>query len=371
MENENFPTTKILWGEIMKYGKRGYGTYRGRATATDWLRTAAAVLFVLVLLAGAGLMFGQKYIIYTDNGLRLDLPFLREDTPEQPEEDLGDVTVVVEPQEPEVPVEPPKPPLRAVALPLASVMDGTALEQARAQEANAIVLDMKDDLGRLGYVSALSQAAHAGANVQGAEINEAIRALAAEDITLIARVSCFRDRLLAGDVTYAIESNSGKRWIDYESVRWSNPAKEGVRSYLTQIAGELAALGFDEIVLEHWGYPNAQEGQLGYIKKGAHYDPEQLDSVITQFLGEMQDALEETETVLSLRGPAAVLEGAQDQSGCTLEQLAGLEGRIWLENPQGALTALEGAGMEQAEEHMVSLVSTLEDGVECHQAVVN
>ncbi len=363
----------------MRHGKRGYDTYRGRSTATDKLRVTAVVLFVLVLLVGAGLLFGQEYIVYTDHGLRLDLPFLQVEDQSRPEEDLGTVTVVVEEEKPEgdesqgQPQIPEKvqPPLRAVQLSLEDVADGTALEKARAQGANAIILEMKDYWGKLGYFSALPAASHVGANVQPAGINEAITVLAAEDITLIARVACFRDRLLAGDPTYAIETNSGKRWIDYESVRWSNPAKETVRSYLAEIARELAELGFDEIVLEYWGYPNEQEGQLGYIKKGSYYDPEHLDDVITQFLAEMTESLTETETVLSLRGETSLLEGAQDQSGRTLEQLMGLEGRIWLEDAQRAVQALEGAGMQEVQDHLVEIVPALTEENPGHQALLN
>lgn len=364
----------------MRHGKRGYDTYRGRSTATDKLRVTAVILFVLVLLVGAGLLFGQEYIVYTDNGLRLDLPFLQQEEQKQPEKDLENVTVVVEPEQsepdasqiqPEVPADQPQPPLRAVELTLDAVADGTALEQARSQGANAIILEMKDDRGKLGYFSALPLASQAGANVQPAGINEAIKALAAEDITLVARVSCFRDHSLAGEMAYAIETNPGRRWCDLEIVRWSSPAKAAVRSYLTDVVRELAGLGFDEIVLEHWGFPSQADGHLEYIKKGEFYDPESLEPVITAFLEEMKTGLEGTGAVLSLRGEADLLEGVQDHSGRTLAQLAGLEGRVWMESTEGAAQALEGAGMQQAQDHLVELVPALTEETTGHQALLN
>lgn len=362
----------------MRHKKRGYDTYRGRSTATDKLRVTAVVLFALVLLVGAGLLFGQRYIVYTDNGLRLDLPFLQQKEQTQPEPELGKVTVVVEPEqsEPDPPQQPPQipekiQPLQAVELPLEAVADGTVLEQAKAQGANAIILDMKDDWGKLGYFSALPIAQQAGANVQPAGINEAIQALAAEDITLIARVSCFRDHSLAGDMAYAIETNPGRRWCDLDVVRWSNPAKAPVRSYLAQVVRELAELGFDEIVLERWGFPSQEDGHLEYIKKGEFYDPQGLEPVITAFLEEVQTGLEGTGAVLSVKIEKPLLDGTQDYSGRTLAQLVGLEGRIWLENMEGAVQALEGAGMQEIQDHLVELVPALTEETTGHQAVLS
>ena len=217
----------------MRREGRRYSSYRGRATATDKLRITAIILFILVLLASAALMYGQRYIVYTDDGLRVDLPFLQREEAQKPEEDLGEVKVVVEPEKstpdtPEVPAVQEQEPLRAIELSLDAVADGTALEQARAQGANAIILQMKDDFGQLGFYSDQTLVSQVGANVQAQAINDAIQALAQEDIILIARMSCFRDHRLADDLAYAIETNPGRRWFDLGSVRWSNPAKEGV-----------------------------------------------------------------------------------------------------------------------------------------------
>ena len=58
-------------------GRRGYSGYHGKATVRDVLKLIAALLAVLLVLTAAGLMFGQRYIVYTDDGVRLELPFFR------------------------------------------------------------------------------------------------------------------------------------------------------------------------------------------------------------------------------------------------------------------------------------------------------
>lgn len=73
----------------MKKIRREYGNYKGRATITDKLRVVAAVLLVLVVLAAAGLFWGQRSLVQTDQGLRLELPFLQRE--EQPKSYQGEM----------------------------------------------------------------------------------------------------------------------------------------------------------------------------------------------------------------------------------------------------------------------------------------
>ena len=50
------------------------GGYRGRRTVTDVLKLIAIILGVLVVLAVAGMLYLQKYMVYTDEGVKLELP---------------------------------------------------------------------------------------------------------------------------------------------------------------------------------------------------------------------------------------------------------------------------------------------------------
>ena len=63
-------------------GRRRYGGYHGRDTARAVVRVITALVVVLLMLAAGALIFGQRYITYTDDGVRLELPFFRrEETP--------------------------------------------------------------------------------------------------------------------------------------------------------------------------------------------------------------------------------------------------------------------------------------------------
>lgn len=69
--------------------RRGYSGYHGRATVRDVLKAVLVVLVVVLVLVLAGLMLGQRYIVYTDDGVRLELPFFqREEQPPSPDQSV-------------------------------------------------------------------------------------------------------------------------------------------------------------------------------------------------------------------------------------------------------------------------------------------
>lgn len=240
-------------------GKRFvYGSYRGRRSTTDVLKTVALILVVLVVLAVAGVWMAQKYIVYDDGGYHLELPFFQKEGPAQEPEDFR---VAVEPaaSQPEETPEEGEPLLATVTVPLSAVEDGSAEALAAQAGANSVLLDMKTDRGQLGFVSQLAMAASAGVNAGQADINRQLQALNSGELYTVARLSCFRDHALAKDETYAIRTNSGYRWTDPEELRWSSPASQAVQDYLVALMVELAQLGFDEILLDNWGYPRRRE----------------------------------------------------------------------------------------------------------------
>lgn len=73
-----------------------YNGYRGKTSAQDAARRILVAVVVLLLLAAAGLMAVQRYITYTDSGIRLELPFFRREEPSVPD---GAVSLEVERRE--------------------------------------------------------------------------------------------------------------------------------------------------------------------------------------------------------------------------------------------------------------------------------
>lgn len=303
-----------------------YEGYRGRSTTTDKLKVVAGVLLVLVLLAVGGLFWGQKYIVYTDDGLRVELPFLHREEEQAPEEPIPNVEVVVE--QPDPPQQPEKtglPVVRAVELPVSAVEDGTLAEQAGELGADAVILNMKTDQGQLGFASGQALALEAGSSAQDEQVNRLLEQAADGELWLVARVSCFRDDSLGGKAAYALAGGGGS-WTDGGGLRWTDPRSESVCNYLVGVVAELAQLGFDEILLDNWSYPTGDVGDLSSIRD---YDLEALDQAVEQLLRRAQQAAQEYGAQVSLRAPDALADTAGEDGGQALGHLESVSGRVW------------------------------------------
>ena len=148
----------------MGRSNKDVGGYRGRRTVTDILRFIAIALAVAVVLAVAGALYLQKYLVYTDDGVRLDLPpflqmFRQEAGGKEPAgsvtpPDPGNVSVVVEPDgsASEPPAEPEQAGF-AMQLPVVDVINGAAAGKLAEAGAQALILEMKDASGKLAWHS--------------------------------------------------------------------------------------------------------------------------------------------------------------------------------------------------------------------------
>ena len=349
---------------MRSYG--GYGSYRGRNRGRTALKVLIAVLLAVLILVVVGFLLLEPYIVYTGNGVRLDLPFSHRDgeTPAVPTPEVSLPLVVITP----APTPTPAPEtFRAVALPRSALTDGTAAGLIAAAGGNAAVFDMKADDGSLGYVSDLERARTAGASAADPGLNEAIRALNQGALHTVARVSCFRDNKVPyQDNTTAIRTSAGN-WRDGGGIRWMSPARASARAYVIGVCRELCELGFDEIVLDHCAFPTDDDGDLSYIRARDAYPSDKL-SQVEGFYRELRAALAEyPEVKLSLITGEAVLNGdAADPSGQTAAQLAVYADRVWAplaeRNISDYAGALEAAGMENAAARLVLLTDALPAG---------
>ena len=334
----------------------GYGSYRGRSRLRTVLKTIIVLLAVILVLAVAALLFLQRYMVFSADGVRFELPFLQQDGGDPAEEDPA--VLVTEPPVVVTPSPTPAPEyLRAVELPRSALYDGTAEDQVSSAGGNAALFDMKGDDGRLGYVSSLKLALDIHASASDSALNNAIEELNGGELYTIARVSCFRDNILPyyrNDL--ALRTNSGNNWKDDERVRWASPADETVREYLAGVCVELAELGFDEILLDNAGYPT--RGSTANMRVGADYDPGNLGEAVEAAYAAISEALKPYGVKLSIAATAdTVTEGEDPASGQSLRMLVRYAGRVWLsgtpEEAESWRDALGTAGLRDPEVNCV------------------
>ena len=347
----------------MRRSNRGYGNYRGRRTAGDILKYVAIGLAALVVVALAGLLWAQEYIVYTEDGWYLSL--FREEEEPPPLPDPGEVSYTEQtPEEPEP--EPEAEVMRAVQLPLSAVLDGTAEEQLAQAGANALILEVKDPEGDLVWRSQQLVADQARGNGDE-EVNRALEDWNRGEVYTIARVCCFRDNSAPYNRNDLALRSSGGNWRDELGLRWLSPARQEARDYLAGLCGELAGLGFDEILLECAAFPTG--GNLAGLQVGDAYDPDRLSQWEEAFLEEVARALEPSDAVLSLRVDRANLE--EGGGGLTPELLAEYAGRLWVEEDGDSPALADLAAQIAPGEGAVVAVLPQLTGEERPQAAVN
>lgn len=350
----------------MRRSGYGYSGYRGRRTAHEVLSLVALALAALVALAVIGLLLGQDYIVFTDNGPRLDLPFFREEEREEP--DLGNVSVVVQPQEESAP-QPEETALAAVELPVSAVLDGTAARRLEEAGANGLILEMKDREGRLAWRTEQALAVQSSVPMGAGEVNEALRTWNQGETYTVARVYCFRDNTLPYRRNRVALRATYGNWRDELGLRWLNPDNQSARDYLAGLCAELAQMGFDEIVLVCACFPS--RGNLEVIRAGGSFADGGYDTVMSAFLSQVREAIEPYGAALSLETDRETL--TSDRSGLGGDVLEANVDRIWAaEDGQspGMAQLLAGLGISEPDRRLVSLVPALEGTENSPRAVL-
>ena len=230
---------------------KGYSGYHGRRKKQKVLITL--VLVVVVLLCGAFLLL-QNYFVYDDSGkIRLDLPFLEENVEETPPLNDDEINIdIVKPEE--------KPsPLHDVKELHARMVGSLVLKRDPAKTLEStpeedIVIEVKRVNGSITYAS--EALIPEEVDVTGGDTMTNLRAILAGDKYVVARMSIFCDSYFVRAYRdAALCRDNGGYWYDADSRTWLDPTHPQTTAYITSLCQELTALGFDELMLDHFAYP--------------------------------------------------------------------------------------------------------------------
>lgn len=132
-------------------------------------------------------------------------------------------------------------------------------EQIQALPAGTpVMLDMKNIFGAFYYSTSTGRPTHGSSDIRG--VDALINNLKDSGYYTIARVPALRDREYGLQYTNeGLPVSGGYLWMDAEGCYWLNPARDKVISYLMDIANELKALGFDEVVFEDFYFPETDQ----------------------------------------------------------------------------------------------------------------
>lgn len=337
--------------------QKKYQEYRGRrGGSASVMRVIVVILAILLAAAVLFALFLGKYVEYTDEGVRLKLPWGQKQ-PEPSEEPIHSDTLVVETPEPTAkptpePAPEAVPALTAVEVTAAQLANGTAADAVKQAGGNCLVVEMKNEYGRVNWPTKVKNTIGLPTSVADAAA-EGLEELAEQgELYLVARVNCFRDQTLANAGRGGpLLTNGGKAWYDSTGLRWVSPASEDVRTYLTALCTELAELGFDEILLECAGYP-----YYGEVRALATDDlrPEELSQQVEFFWREVRTALAAEDVKLSFLVTGDMIAGEDGYSGINASLLARYADRVWTQEGEEDYAALLAeAGMDFAAERLV------------------
>ena len=243
--------------------------YRGRRKSRLPL---TIFLFVLAgLFIGAVVLFYalQQYIVYDQNGVTLQLPFMQTEQTPPPEE--VPLSPAFEPIAVQVIYEEPDfsdvdlggwetlSPTQARFIPFSDASSETklaaAISNAAGGDYSGVVLELKDRSGKLAWASGCELAAAYG-TAGTMDYAETIASLHEQGLTCAAQISCCADELMATrNWPVTLQQFSGTPYRDSDGVYWLDPYNRSIRSYLIDLTEELVDMGFDEIILADLYHP--------------------------------------------------------------------------------------------------------------------
>jgi len=244
--------------------------YRYRRGLQRFFISLSVVFLLGVLAIGAWMLWLSRYVIYTEDGAKLDFNLSFDYSQGEPAQTptqgaslpliYGNTDDLLNPQSSE--------PIQLNGVVVTEEMltnDLAAVESALTAlpTTTPILMDMKSIRGEYFYTSAIGRTAE---TVDTSSVTRLILDLKAEDRYLIARIPAFREYWFfmedqSSRVPYGLpkSSGSGALWEDKSVPKqlhyWLNPASTGTLDHLVQIITELRNLGFDEVVLEDFRFP--------------------------------------------------------------------------------------------------------------------
>ena len=245
--------------------------YKGSKKKKSHYYVPVAVAVALVALLVVLFYSMQKYAVITKDDVKVVLPFLEGEKAETTSGEGGEESMELEhtsvtiqfDQADYSTIQPlarrDVKAVRAIYVPHENItLEKLEEYAARLQTGNALMIEMKPRSGNLMWYSRSSAAMGYGLSVEN-EITNSIQRyvdmLKEKNVYLVAKISCCVDeRYPAYSTLVALKTASGMNYYD-ETGMWLDPYSRKVRDYVVEMAQELYAIGFDEVVLADLRHP--------------------------------------------------------------------------------------------------------------------
>src|SRR5450830_665697 len=184
---------------------------------------------------------------------------------------------------------------------------------ADSTEINALIIDVKDELG-LNYESSDPMVKkNAGTQVKAHNLRALVDTIRAHGILPVARIVVFKDSVTArNNPEHTIRKANGTAWHDKKGQTWVNPYANAIWEYNFRVAEEAIRMGFGEIQFDYIRFPEP------YKSLPPQVFPEQNGRTKPEVLGEFLSTARNRFAKLGVRTTADIF-GLVTTVGGTLE----------------------------------------------------
>ena len=268
-------------------------SYRTRQKLSRVFPHLLTLVVVIVIAAVCGLLWLQRFVIYTPQGARIDFalrpPIVAGQLPQKPirkpvnilyPQQLPNPDQPQKPQDPDSPQGPDQPEMPVISDAIFGYytnINTLILEPEMSREqlsalpaGTAVMVEVANFWGSRYYTSDYGTP---GVEAVRATLDALLEWMSQRELHMIALLPAFRDHYYARDNTSCgLPIAGGYLWPDSVGSYWLNPRSDKVLTRLTQIIRELQSLGFDEVVFDDFTMPAAEEIVFVGDRKAAIYE---------------------------------------------------------------------------------------------------
>lgn len=187
------------------------------------------------------------------------------------------------------------------------------IHQIDQTEINAVVIDVKDDNGRITFSMDTPVVSQIGAVKRFIpDIEGLVKTLKAHNIYTIARVVAFRDPFLPEKKPeLALKLADGSIYRDNKGLAWVNPYKKEIWDYLVEVGIGAHEAGFDEVQFDYIRF-STEKGVNNVVYDEADMKGRTRTDIITEFIDYAHEKLEEEGVYVAADVFGAIIESGVD-----------------------------------------------------------
>ena len=240
--------------------------YRHQRTLRRLGIVALVLLLIFIIVWFCWVVWLQRYVVYTSSGAKLDFAQASYDisgVEAAPQQQNVDISIFY--NEGADAIDTTKEMTQLAGYYITSDMykedlDNIMLQVERLPNSTPIMVDMKGPFGTFFYNSKLGEAIQSqSTNIAG--VQQRLDRMNKKGFYKIARISALRDRTYGENhVTSGLYmlSRAGL-WMDEGGMYWLDPTNASTITWISSVVLELKEMGFDEVLLDNFRFPNSEQ----------------------------------------------------------------------------------------------------------------